>query len=216
MLASPRPLMLRARTLRGMMSLRAPAALPRGGAPPSPRVAPAAATERPPRRGVASATSFGGVRDESRNARDVQRRAAASEASSSSSSNACPGAKAPLEDVVNDPSRGAPPRGDVGGVRWASARVLALDARARDLRDPPSLRRLRDASWRATLLDPADVPPAPPPQLLSVAPMMDYTTAHFRAMCRMLSLKTWLYTEMEVRSIHWFPYDRVGVVNADP
>jgi hypothetical protein len=32
----------------------------------------------------------------------------------------------------------------------------------------------------------------------------------------MLSLKTWLYTEMEVRSIHWFPYDPVGVVNADP
>jgi hypothetical protein len=22
--------------------------------------------------------------------------------------------------------------------------------------------------------------------------------------------------ETEVRSIHWFPYDRVGVVNADP
>jgi hypothetical protein len=23
-------------------------------------------------------------------------------------------------------------------------------------------------------------------------------------------------TTTEVRSIHWFPYDRVGVVNADP
>ena len=31
----------------------------------------------------------------------------------------------------------------------------------------------------------------------TVAPMMDYTTAHFRFMCRLLSLNTWLYTEME-------------------
>ena len=28
--------------------------------------------------------------------------------------------------------------------------------------------------------------------------MMDYTTAHFRVLCRLLSSNTWLYTEMEV------------------
>ena len=33
---------------------------------------------------------------------------------------------------------------------------------------------------------------------LSVAPMMEYTTAHFRVMCRLMSAKTWLWTEMEV------------------
>ena len=33
---------------------------------------------------------------------------------------------------------------------------------------------------------------------LSVAPMMEYTTAHFRVMCRLMSAKTWLCTEMEV------------------
>ena len=27
---------------------------------------------------------------------------------------------------------------------------------------------------------------------------------------------TWPAPRGEVRSIHWFPYDRVGVVNADP
>ena len=28
--------------------------------------------------------------------------------------------------------------------------------------------------------------------------MMDYTTPHFRVLCRLLSRRTWLYTEMEV------------------
>lgn len=32
----------------------------------------------------------------------------------------------------------------------------------------------------------------------TAAPMMDYTTAHFRYLCRLLSVNTWLYTEMEV------------------
>ena len=34
--------------------------------------------------------------------------------------------------------------------------------------------------------------------LLSVAPMMEYTTPHFRVMCRLMSAHTWLWTEMEV------------------
>ena len=36
------------------------------------------------------------------------------------------------------------------------------------------------------------------PSALSVAPMMEYTTPHFRVMCRLLSRHAWLWTEMEV------------------
>ena len=39
---------------------------------------------------------------------------------------------------------------------------------------------------------------APPPQKLSIAPMMEYTTPHFRHLVRLLTANTWLYTEMEV------------------
>ena len=35
-------------------------------------------------------------------------------------------------------------------------------------------------------------------ELMSVAPMMDYTDAHFRALCRMMSRRVTLYTEMVV------------------
>jgi tRNA-dihydrouridine synthase A len=55
----------------------------------------------------------------------------------------------------------------------------------------------------------------PPPQRLSVAPMMDWTDLHYRQLARMLSRNVWLYTEMVVDStlIHntnhhrflWFP-----------
>ena len=55
----------------------------------------------------------------------------------------------------------------------------------------------RTADWRARVPAHLHLPPAPP-QLLSVAPMMDYTTPHFRVLCRLLSRRTWLYTEMEV------------------
>ena len=37
-----------------------------------------------------------------------------------------------------------------------------------------------------------------PPQKLSIAPMMEYTTPHFRHLVRLLTANTWLYTEMEV------------------
>jgi tRNA-dihydrouridine synthase A len=56
---------------------------------------------------------------------------------------------------------------------------------------------------------------SPPPQLLSVAPMMDWTDLHYRQLARLLSKNVWLYTEMVVDStiIHnpdhdrflWFP-----------
>ena len=36
------------------------------------------------------------------------------------------------------------------------------------------------------------------PQLLSVAPMMDYTDVHYRQLARLMSRHTWLYTEMVV------------------
>ena len=56
---------------------------------------------------------------------------------------------------------------------------------------------------------------APPPQLLSVAPMMDWTDLHYRHLARLLSRNVWLYTEMVVDQtlVHnpdhdrflWFP-----------
>jgi tRNA-dihydrouridine synthase A len=39
-----------------------------------------------------------------------------------------------------------------------------------------------------------------PPQMLSVAPMMDYTDVHYRQLARLMSKNTWLYTEMVVDS----------------
>ena len=49
-----------------------------------------------------------------------------------------------------------------------------------------------------------------PPQLLSVAPMMDYTDVHYRQLARLMSRNTWLYTEMVVDStlIHNPDHDR--------
>lgn len=41
---------------------------------------------------------------------------------------------------------------------------------------------------------------SPPPQLLSVAPMMDWTDLHYRQLARLLSKNVWLYTEMVVDS----------------
>lgn len=59
-------------------------------------------------------------------------------------------------------------------------------------------------------------------QLLSVAPMMDWTDLHFRQLCRMISKHTWLYTEMIVDQtlIHnqepdrflWFPPEQHPIV----
>ena len=126
-------------------------------------------------------------------------------------SSSCPGAKPPVEETVDVGARG-----DVGGIEWASRRILALDAASPGWWNPPApygvaptpaLSSTRDigppgryadgAWWRGNV--PGDLhPPPPPPQLLSVAPMMDYTTAHFRHLCRLLSRHTWLYTEMEV------------------
>ena len=57
----------------------------------------------------------------------------------------------------------------------------------------------RDDGWtgfvREDLRPPRD---ALPPQKLSIAPMMEYTTPHFRHLVRLLTKNTWLYTEMEV------------------
>ena len=109
-----------------------------------------------------------------------------------------PGAKRPLEDVVGDPDDRRP-RGDIRGVRWASSRVLALDAADPGwwtFPPPTPTGAWRTADWRARVPAHLHLPRAP--QLLSVAPMMDYTTPHFRVLCRLLSRKTWLYTEMEV------------------
>ncbi|GAB4818729.1 hypothetical protein N2152v2_005775 [Parachlorella kessleri] len=51
---------------------------------------------------------------------------------------------------------------------------------------------------------------SPKPQLLSVAPMMDWTDVHYRQLARLLSRHTWLYTEMVVDStlIHNPDHDR--------
>lgn len=48
------------------------------------------------------------------------------------------------------------------------------------------------------------------PQLLSVAPMMDWTDLHYRQLARLLSRHTWLYTEMVVDStlLHNPDHDR--------
>ena len=42
--------------------------------------------------------------------------------------------------------------------------------------------------------------PRPGRQLMSVAPMMDWTDVYFRQLARLLSRRTWLYTEMVVVS----------------
>tara|TARA_B110000003_G_scaffold981_2_gene1028 strand:- start:172 stop:1920 length:1749 start_codon:yes stop_codon:yes gene_type:complete len=126
-------------------------------------------------------------------------------------SRSCPGAKAPVEETVDVGTRG-----DVGGIQWASERILALDAASPGWWTPPapygvaptpalsSKRdigppgRYADGAWWRGNVPPSLHPKPTPPQLLSVAPMMDYTTAHFRHLCRLLSSHTWLYTEMEV------------------
>ncbi|KAI3438293.1 hypothetical protein D9Q98_000727 [Chlorella vulgaris] len=69
--------------------------------------------------------------------------------------------------------------------------------------------------------------PPPPvvdvkPQLLSVAPMMDWTNVYYRQLARMISRHTWLYTEMVVDQtiIHspftdrflWFPPEQRPIV----
>ncbi|KAK9818858.1 hypothetical protein WJX74_002305 [Apatococcus lobatus] len=61
-----------------------------------------------------------------------------------------------------------------------------------------------------------------PSQLLSVAPMMDWTDVHYRQLARLMSRHTWLYTEMVVDStlIHnpntdkflWFPPEQHPIV----
>jgi len=62
----------------------------------------------------------------------------------------------------------------------------------------------------------------PPAQLLSVAPMMDWTDVHYRQLARLMSRNVWLYTEMVVDStiIHnqdhdrflWFPPEQHPIV----
>ena len=65
-------------------------------------------------------------------------------------------------------------------------------------------------------------PPNPPPPLLSVAPMMDWTDLHYRQLARLLSKNVWLYTEMVVDAtlLHtadldrflWFPPEQHPIV----
>lgn len=61
-----------------------------------------------------------------------------------------------------------------------------------------------------------------PPQLMSVAPMMDWTDVHFRQLARLMSRNVWLYTEMVVDStlifnpdhdrFLWFPPEQHPLV----
>jgi hypothetical protein len=136
-----------------------------------------------------------------------------------------PGAKKQLEETIVPENQNLP-RGTVNGVRWASGRVLTLDKhvpgwwrfphhlRSDDLakrRNSITSRKMFDgcdatfdasfatADWQTFLRDDElKVPTQVPPQLLSIAPMMEYTTPHFRHLVRLLTKKTWLYTEMEV------------------
>ena len=129
-----------------------------------------------------------------------------------------PGKKKPVEETFGAENL---PRGTVGGVQWASSRVLQLDKNAPQWWHFPhengkpnrstvlgkTFDRLNEqafdptfanSEWQ-TFIDPnLRVPQTPPPQLLSIAPMMEYTTPHFRHLVRLLTKKTWLYTEMEV------------------
>ena len=60
------------------------------------------------------------------------------------------------------------------------------------------------------------------PQLLSVAPMMDWTDLHYRQLARLISRHTWLYTEMVVDKtllnnpdhdrFLWFPHEQRPIV----
>ena len=103
---------------------------------------------------------------------------------------------------------------------------------------PPHPRTDRLAAGMATTPEPhaagpaAPKPPAdaeahvPPPaisrQLLSVAPMLDWTDVHYRQLARLISRRTWLYTEMVVDQtvLHtaqpdrhlWFPPEQHPVV----
>ena len=68
-------------------------------------------------------------------------------------------------------------------------------APAEDAAAAASRALLRRGGGKNRLLPP---PPTPDAPLLSVAPMMDWTDVHFRSLARLLSKKTWLYTEMVV------------------
>eukprot|EP00892_Ulva_mutabilis_P003385 jgi/Ulvmu1/1418/UM011_0147.1 len=62
----------------------------------------------------------------------------------------------------------------------------------------------------------------PADEMMSIAPMMDYTDLHFRQLARLLSQRTWLWTEMVVDNtiIHteqldkflWFPQEQHPIV----
>ena len=63
---------------------------------------------------------------------------------------------------------------------------------------------------------PAQPPAAPPPALLSVAPMMEWTTRHYRFLARLLSRRTLLYTEMVVDNTLLFSELRDGFLRFHP
>ena len=199
--------------LRGVSSIRVPggvaratatrcSSLDRRGFARRADAAAAAASDgrraNPSRRARVAAASSG---DASANATSTDANGSTVDPPTSRYARTCadPGAKPPPEDVVGDPDDRRP-RGDIRGVRWASSRVLALDAADPGwwtFPPPTPTGAWRTADWRARVPAHLHLPPAPP-QLLSVAPMMDYTTPHFRVLCRLLSRRTWLYTEMEV------------------
>ena len=127
----------------------------------------------------------------------------------------CSGAKTPAEETADDAT--PRPRGVVNGVEWASARVLELDANVpgwwsfpheKDADGrfavprgglPAESFSFRDERWTGFVRE--SLRPRRqtlPPQKLSIAPMMEYTTPHFRHLVRLLTKNTWLYTEMEV------------------
>ena len=78
------------------------------------------------------------------------------------------------------------------GSRRTFARVVAHAAPAWPWASDVYVRRAADAPvvWAKPAVGHASA--------LSVAPMMEYTTTHFRVMCRLMSKYAWLWTEMEV------------------
>jgi len=94
-------------------------------------------------------------------------------------------------------------RGSSGGSpRSKRVKSVGEDAgdndRAGDGGTAGSVQRTMTAASASASARPGWRPEAPPPQLLSVAPMMDYTDVHYRQLARLMSRNTWLYTEMVV------------------
>jgi tRNA-dihydrouridine synthase A len=93
-------------------------------------------------------------------------------------------------------------------MRQGFKQALRLAASPRPRCPLPAARR--PAAAMATPSAAREARPAAGPQLLSVAPMMEWTDVHYRQLARLLSRHVWLYTEMVVDStlIHNPDHDR--------